>query len=92
MEGGFLNSALFSIILFVFAFLVYWVNAFFIIYHLVRFGIGTQPKIVALFFFMGSIVFFMSTVISFTQIDIAISLQKFNQDYLHVWPTPLIMQ
>jgi hypothetical protein len=39
-------------------FVVYWVNAFFLMYHLVRFGIGPRPKLLALIFFIGSIVLF----------------------------------
>ena len=42
-------------------FLIYWVQAFFIVYHLIRFGIGPKPKITALVFFIGSI--FLTMVI-----------------------------
>ena len=36
--------------------LIFWVMAFIIIYHLIRFGVGRAPKIVALVFFIGSLV------------------------------------
>lgn len=41
---------------FVFGMLVYWTFAFLILYHLIRFGVGNQPKKIALFFLAGSLV------------------------------------
>ncbi|MGD0976685.1 MAG: hypothetical protein ABR875_00075 [Minisyncoccia bacterium] len=53
----------------------YWIYAFFIIYHLVRFGIGVRPKIFALIFFFGSMALFMLAISAFNQIDLsAVSL------------------
>ena len=43
-------------ILFLLAVVAYWIGAFIILYHLIRFGIGNRPKIIALIFFIGSIV------------------------------------
>jgi hypothetical protein len=42
--------ALFAIILFI----IYWLHTFVILYHLIRFGVGTRPKQAALIFFGGS--------------------------------------
>lgn len=33
---------------------LYWIHTFAILYHLIRFGIGTRPKQVSLLFFIGS--------------------------------------
>jgi hypothetical protein len=41
-------------ILFVLVLFLFWLGVFFIIYHLIRFGIGTQPKQYALLFLIGS--------------------------------------
>lgn len=49
--------------------LIYWIPAFFIIYHLVRFGVGPLPKIFALVFFLGSMFLFAGVVFSFKDID-----------------------
>lgn len=50
---------------------VYWVFAFMIFYHLVRFGIGTQPKRLALIFLIGSGVLYCLSVIALFSIDMA---------------------
>jgi len=71
-----------EILLFVLAFLVYWVNAFFIIYHLTRFGIGSQPKIMALIFFLGSAVLFTAVLVAYTQIDLSASITDFYRQLL----------
>lgn len=42
---------------------------FAIIYHLIRFGIGINPKIMALFFFISSIVFFLIVFAMFNLVD-----------------------
>ncbi len=42
----------------------YWVFNFIILYHLARFGVGTQPKKIAAIFFLGLVcLFFVSTVL-----------------------------
>jgi len=57
------------LIIALFLILIYWISAFIIFYHLVRFGVGTQPKIISAVFVLGSLVlFFVSTVI-FSGID-----------------------
>ena len=47
---------------------VYWSMAFTIIYHLIRFGVGTLPKRIALVFLGGCIVLSMTTILFFAQI------------------------
>ena len=37
----------------------YWIGAFIILYHLIRFGIGNQPKVIAFVFFVGSFILFL---------------------------------
>lgn len=43
--------------------ILYWINTFFILYHLIRFGIGTRPKQVALGFFAGSLGLFILLIV-----------------------------
>lgn len=78
---GILNLIPFSLLLGVLLFLVYWVQAFFILYHLVRFGIGAQPKIVALLFFMGSIVLFMATTFAYSQVDLSSAISRAREQF-----------
>ena len=68
----------FGLILFVFAFLVFWVQAFFIIYHLTRFGIGPRPKFMALLFFVGSILLFMGVIVSYQRVDMPLLFLNFS--------------
>jgi hypothetical protein len=51
----------------VFAINLWYVFA--IIYHLIRFGIGVNPKIMALLFFIGSIVFFLIVFLMFNLVE-----------------------
>jgi len=69
--------------------LIYWLHAFFIIYHLVRFGIGVKPKIYALIFFLGSMLLFMIAMFMYGQIDFSTLSFKFNwQMPIFNFPTP----
>ncbi len=45
------------------AVVIYWIGAFIILYHLIRFGIGNRPKVVAFVFFAGSIVLLLFTMV-----------------------------
>jgi hypothetical protein len=49
--------------------LVYWISSFIIFYHLVRFGVGTQPKIISAVFVLGSLVLFFTSTVLFSGID-----------------------
>jgi len=55
---------------FVFAFimLVYWIAAFVILYHLIRFGIGSHPKKVAVAFLGGSLILSIITTLFYAQV------------------------
>ena len=53
-----------------FLFLIYWVFNFVILYHLVRFGIGVQPKILAAAFLLGMIVLSFLTALFFVNFDL----------------------
>lgn len=56
----------------------YWGFSFFIIYHLIRFGIGPRPKLVALIFFLGSIALFMIAYHYFSKMDLALVFENFK--------------
>ncbi len=55
-------------ILFTFVILVYWTGAFVILYHLIRFGVGNQPKKIAIIFFVGSLILSLITTLFLAQI------------------------
>ena len=50
---------------------VYWTNAFSIVYHLTRFGVGPKPKILALVFFAGSFALFGIAAVLYSRVDLA---------------------
>lgn len=58
------------IALIILSILTYWTTAFIIIYHLIRFGIGTQPKILAGVFFFGSAFLSLISIFFFLNIDL----------------------
>lgn len=53
---------------FVFGMLIYWVGAYFMLYHLIRFGVGNQPKKIALVFLSGSLLLSIIATLFFAQI------------------------
>ena len=53
------------IIAFVLISLLFWLHSFFVLYHLIRFGIGTRPKQAALVFFVISLVLFLLFALAF---------------------------
>lgn len=56
-------------LIFVISSLVFAIYSFFVLYHLIRFGIGTKPKQVALIYFVGSGILFLIFTASFLLID-----------------------
>jgi len=56
-------------ILLVVVFIVYWVFAFSIVYHLTRFGVGTLPKKLATAYLLGTAVLFCWCFLVFAAID-----------------------
>lgn len=63
------NGSLIALIVFFVFLLLYLWYAFSIVYHLIRFGIGTQPKTLALIFFIGSIIIFAAAITAYLRID-----------------------
>ncbi len=47
----------------------YWGMTFFVLYHLIRFGIGTKPKRLSFIFLLGSIFLTLISTIMFLLID-----------------------
>lgn len=50
--------------------LAYWIFNFIILYHLARFGIGTQPKKMAVIFFLGFVFLFFVSIMLFASLDL----------------------
>ncbi len=86
----FLSPALIITVLILLTLAVYWIVNFIILYHLIRFGIGTQPKKIAALFLCGLIVLFFLSVLFFSSIDAGqttsqltkLVQQIFNKNYL----------
>ncbi|MBU3668769.1 MAG: hypothetical protein FGM57_02245 [Candidatus Taylorbacteria bacterium] len=55
-------------IIFTFVILAYWTGAFVLLYHLIRFGVGMQPKKIAIIFFAGSLALSLIATLFFAQI------------------------
>jgi hypothetical protein len=51
-----------------FIMLVYWTGTFVILYHLIRFGVGNQPKKIAAVFLTGSLILSIITTLFFAQV------------------------
>lgn len=49
---------------------VYVIGGFIILYHLIRFGIGNQPKIAAFVFFSGSVILVLFTAVFFFNLQL----------------------
>jgi hypothetical protein len=49
--------------------IVYWISVFIIFYHLVRFGVGRQPKILSALFVLGSFILFFISIVLFSNIN-----------------------
>ena len=49
--------------------IVYWISVFIIFYHLVRFGVGRQPKIFSAIFVLGSFILFFISIVLFSNIN-----------------------
>jgi len=65
------SSIPFALALLGLGFLFFIVQVFFITYHLIRFGIGSKPKIIALIFFSGSWLLFVTLVIMWLRVDLS---------------------
>lgn len=67
---GFITISLIFKLLIFFTLALYWIFNFVTLYHLTRFGIGTQPKAFAAIFLMGSVALFFVSVMFFSAIDL----------------------
>lgn len=65
----FLNGNILPLLFFAFVLVFFIWYAFAIIYHLIRFGIGVTPKIIALIFLAGSLALFNAVMISYTRVN-----------------------
>lgn len=64
-----ISANLIFLMIFLLAAFLFALHAFFILYHLIRFGIGTRPKQGALIFFIGSVFLFILLGIAYLNID-----------------------
>ena len=65
----FVTAKLIFAFVILFFLLIYWVFNFIILYHLARFGVGTQPKKFAIVFLIGSVALFFASVLLFANLD-----------------------
>ena len=63
-------------------FVFYWTAAFTLLYHLTRFGVGTQPKKLAAVFLFGSLIFASLVLILYLEFDS--SILKLVQELIRV--------
>ena len=49
---------------------IFWIFAFFLLYHFMRFGVGSAPKKTAFVFLTGALIIFIFVVFFYAQIDI----------------------
>jgi hypothetical protein len=54
--------------IYAFVMLAYWVGAFVTLYHLIRFGVGNQPKTIAMVFLGGSLILSIIATLFFAQV------------------------
>jgi hypothetical protein len=69
MNPDFLTPGIILALLILLTLAVYWITSFIIFYHLIRFGVGTQPKMIAFLFLLGSIALFFGSVMCFSAVD-----------------------
>ncbi len=53
---------------------VFWGIVFITLYHLTRFGIGTQPKKLAAALLFGAVILFCGSVFAFATLDLGVLL------------------
>ena len=56
------------LIVLVCALVLYWVLAYFLLYHLNRFGVGPKPKVASFIFLLGSIALTVAVIIIYVQL------------------------
>jgi hypothetical protein len=65
-----LDLSLIITVIFAFVMIAYWIGAFFILYHLIRFGVGSSPKKLAVLYLAGSLFLSIVMVLLYGQIHI----------------------
>ncbi len=68
-------------------FAVFWVQAYFLMYHLTRFGIGPRPKLLAFIFLVGSLVLFAGVISAASAVHIS-DLVQVVKTYVQQAPLP----
>lgn len=58
-----------SLLIFIFGLGLFWISAFFVLYHLIRFGIGTKPKRLSFIFLLGSIILSLVVTVLFINLN-----------------------
>lgn len=64
-----------------FLIVIYWIYVFIISYHLIRFGIGPEPKLIAFIFFIGSVALVIASLFFYSRVDLAAALNNFIRYY-----------
>ena len=72
---NFISAKLIIVVAILLMLFLYWAFNFIVLYHLTRFGIGTEPKKFAAVFLLGSIILFSVSVLLFSGLDLT-SLQS----------------
>ena len=49
-------------------FFIFWLHTFFVLYHLIRFGVGKAPKQFSLFSLFISIILFLGTIAAYVSV------------------------
>jgi len=75
----FINNINFTVALVILAVVIYLGYGFLIIYHLIRFGIGANPKTASLVFFIGAAILLIFVLITYSQIDSEILFKNINK-------------
>lgn len=51
-------------------FFAFWILAFFIFYHLTRFGVGILPKRLSALFLVGAVILFSTSVLFYSTLNL----------------------
>lgn len=62
----------------------YWCIVFFVLYHLIRFGVGGQPKKIAVIFLGGSLLLTMITTLLYAGVDLNSTFDIKNIDLFNL--------
>lgn len=71
---------LLSLLIFIFGLGFYWLSAFFVLYHLIRFGIGTKPKRLSFLFLFGSLILSVLVTVLFINLNLDALSRSLFQD------------